>query len=221
MIYCYVICFCLICLHNKRKRTIIFRTRRWVREIENKINIEKIILTWICWQQRHNSMHATSNKMARYSRNNLYCCAYSNNARLGRINSSNTKDIIFDDRRLCQWRWRSLFSLMTMEEYIWQLNQGAYLCDTTDTIRNIDITVHVRQWNKEKWTTFPVDALIVMIRWMIFLVIGGQYLWWWSTLFAHMTMKEYLWLLNQVVHLYDGNVYALHTLKKKCLGWFL
>ena len=38
---------------------------------------------------------------------------------------------------------------------------------------------------------------------------------------AHMTMKEYLWRLNQVVHLYDGNVYALHTLKKKCLGWYL
>ena len=144
VIYCYVICFCLICLHNKR--TIIIRTRRWVREIENKTNIEKIILTWICWQQRwHNSMHATCNKMARYSRNNLYYCAYSNNVRLGRINSSNTKDIFFDDRRLCQGRWRSLFTLMTMKEYIWQLNQGAYLCDSTDSIRYIDITMHVCQ----------------------------------------------------------------------------
>ena len=150
-------------------------------------------------------MHDVQLKLPDTTRNILYYCACSNNVRLGRINSSNTKDDFFYDRRLCQGRWLSLFTLMTMEEYTWQLNQGAYLCDSTDTIRNIDITVHVRQWNKEKWTTFPVDALIVMIRWMIFLVIGGQY----------------LWRLNQVVHLYDGNVYALHTLKKKCLGWYL
>lgn len=144
----------------------------------------KIILTCMQQrQQRHNSMHDVQLKLPDTTRNILYYCACSNNVRLGRINSSNTKDDFFDDRRLCQGRWLSLFTLMTMEEYTWQLNQGAYLCDSTDTIRNIDITVHVRQWNKEKWTTFPVDALIVVIRWMIF---------WWSEVNIYDDEAHYL-----------------------------
>ena len=139
--------------------------------------------------------------------------------RLGwRINSSNRKDIFFDDWRLRRGRWRSLFTLMTLTEYKPQLNHGIYLCNSTDIMKYIDITVHVCQRKKKRWTTFCVDALIVVIRWMIFLMIGGQFLWWWSTLFAHMTMREYFWRFNQVIHLYDGNVYALRTLKYWSFG---
>ena len=139
--------------------------------------------------------------------------------RLGwRINSSNRKDIFFDDWRLRRGRWRSLFTLMTLTEYKPQLNHGIYLCNSTDIMKYIDITVHVCQRKKKRWTTFCADALIVVIGWMIFLMIGGQFLWWWSTLFAHMTMREYFWRFNQVIHLYDGNVYALRTLKYWSFG---